>query len=971
MHRLRQIALLVLAAAGGACAQDPLHRRLTMREGLPSNTVYTVLQDPMGFLWFGTDAGALRYDGTHLDEFTVAEGLSDEEVLLVEMDRQGRVWFLTANGRPCYMDAQGLRSWRTDSTLRKVFLRSGICSMSQDRHGIIRFGGLKGELVTVHPDGTVEEEVIRDPRSGQLGGHVGVCADAQGRPLVFSTDLLVRPARKHWTPMSVANDPLSVVQGFATGRILCSSAGVICEWTESGWRPILDSTMVPAGTGFLRAYATGTDELWITLRTGGVLWMQQQAGRWKVVRAPLFTGDLINSVYRGREGNLWFCTDYGGVIMLTDQTVHTMLFRGGRGPREEFTRAHRDAQGAIWCGTNQGDVYRLGDSWELVDLPPAGDLFVRVTGMASRADTLWVSTGQDLFRVERASGDRRIEQVLSDHWDWEARRRVGFKALTMGPGGGLVGTFYGAYALSPGSAHMQGIKDPGIPNVRMYAPHIDHRGTLWFEEQARLFSRDALGVRPHPEVKLPLGVRITDITSQGDTLFVATTGHGVLVLFHDSVIAHITEAQGLSSAHLHHIHLDRGELFVAGDAGADKVTPPWTSPRTYRYASSIGGRLLDVRDVVADAAHAYVLFADGLCRLPREETARRKPMPRPYIRTVLVNDSTMTDRTIVGLRKGRDRLVVELGVVHFSAPHKVRVEYRLNASDAWQRVLGGSLELSNLPAGDHELQVRAGLEEGASSEPVSLTVVMIPALWQRWWAVTLMLIAAAVVVFLILRSIAEWRLRSREEHVRQRELLTLERQRIAMDLHDDLGAELSSLLLLTRMERERPGGEGLARIEQLAGKLTDKVKEVIWSTDPGLDTLEDTLAFIQRHVVTVCQRHGLRTRIAIPSLLPEATLTAGTRRELYLLAKEVLNNTVKHAGATTFHLAAEVQGDRLEITFIDDGRGGATTGSAGHGLRNMAERAAALGGDLRVEEARPSGTRITLRIPLAPHRPNG
>lgn len=974
MHLFRRALFMALAAmlAGGSHAQDPMHRRLTMREGLPSNTVYAMLQDRQGFLWFGTDAGAVRYDGMHLDTYTVEEGLSDEEVLQVELDRKGRVWFLTANGRPSYMDAQGLQSWRTDSTLRRVFLRSGIRSMSEDRQGTIRFGGMKGELVALMADGTIQEEVLRNPMTGQLGGHVTVCNDARERALVFDTEHLVRPRPERPAPIPGGNDALLVIQEFDGGRILCSTAGMICEWQEDGWQPLVDSTMVADGLQFRKAYPTGPDELWITLRSGGVLWMQREQGRWRAVRAPLFTGDLINTVFLGREGNLWFCTDYGGVIMVTGQTANTVLFRGSRGPREEFTRAHRDAQGAIWCGTNQGDAYRLGERWEFVDLPPAGDMFVRVTGMASWADTLWLATAHDLFRMERTAGDRLIEPVLADHWEWDGPRRAGLKALTRGPDGELVGTLYGAYAMRPGSPYMQGIKDPGIPNVRIYAPHIDHRGTLWFEEQDRLFSRDAQGVRPHTEVKLPPGVRITDITSQGDTLFVATSGHGVLVLCHDSLIARITVAHGLSSDHLRHIHLDRSELFVAGNSGADKVSPPWNTPRTHRYASSIGGRLFHVRDVVADADHAYVLFADGLCRLPREETVTSRPMPAPYIRTVMVNDSTMSDRTIVGLRKGRDRLVVELGVVHFTTPLKVRMEYRLAPSDAWQRVLGGSLELSNLPAGDHVLQVRAGLEDGGWSEPVSLMVVMIPPLWQRWWAVTLLLLASVVGVFLVLRSIAEWRVRSREERVRQRELLTHERQRIAMDLHDDLGAELSSLLLLTRMERERPGGEGLARIEQLAGKLTDKVKEVIWSTDPGLDTLEDTMAFIQRHVLTICQRHGLRARITIPPLLPDATLTAGARRELYLLAKEVLNNTVKHAGATTFHLAAEVRGDRLDIAFTDDGRGGAINGAgAGHGLRNMAERAAALGGDLLVEEARSSGTRITLRIPLVPSRTNG
>lgn len=200
--------------------------------------------------------------------------------------------------------------------------------------------------------------------------------------------------------------------------------------------------------------------------------------------------------------------------------------------------------------------------------------------------------------------------------------------------------------------------------------------------------------------------------------------------------------------------------------------------------------------------------------------------------------------------------------------------------------------------------------------------------------------------------------------MQQREAVAQERHRIAMDLHDDLGAELSSLLLLTRLERERPGHGGMERIEQLAGTLTDKVKEVIWNTDPGHDTLEATLSFIQRHLSTVCGRHGLAARTVFAPGLPPLTLSAGLRRELYLIAKEAVNNAVKHSGATTFTFGARLQAGQLELTFSDDGHGGAIRDAegVGHGLRNIAGRAATVGAVVGVADVRPHGTRITLRI---------
>ncbi|MBL8001917.1 MAG: hypothetical protein JNL05_08145 [Flavobacteriales bacterium] len=963
------VTLLLTCLALWTVAQDPLHRRITMGEGLPSNTVYTILQDSTGFLWMGTDAGAVRYDGTHFDRFTVTDGLSDEEIFVVDTDRKGRVWFLTGNGRPSYHDGERIHSWRTDSTLKRVHVRTGIRSMQEDANGDMRFGGLGGEMVVMRRNGEVRTELLRSNGSEVVGGHITICTDAQGATLVFNNAALVRPGTPRMVDLPWSGGGLNLVRDHGGGRILCTTQGAVFAWKDMHWQAVVDSTIIPGDPTFIQAFLLADDELWITLRSGGVLWLKRTGTHWRPVREVLFPSDLINNLMRGREGNLWLCTDHGGVIMVTARAIRTAHFRGVRGGGEEFMRAHRDANGTIWCGTNQGDVYRMRDRLELLDLPPGGEVFVRVMDMESRADTLWVATGQDLFRLDSVDGDVRIRSIPVEHEYWKGARRSGMKALALAPDGQLVGMMYGAYGIQAGGDRMLGMSLSGIPRVRIYAPHFDEQGTLWFEEQGRLFSRREGGVQAHPEVDLPGGVRITDITSHGDTLFVATSGHGVLVLHNGRVLARITTAQGLSSDHNYHLFIDRNELFLAGEKGADKVSPPWQAPLVTRYATSVGGRPLHVRDVVADAQHAWVLFADGLCRMPRNEEPRPGLVPQPYIRTVLVNDSVMANRTIVGLRKGRDRLVVELGAVHLTTPLLLRLEYRLDPAGAWQRAIGTTLELSTLPAGDHVLQVRAGLEDGAWSEPVALTVVMMPPLWERWWAITLLLLLAMGLVFLVLRSFATRRLRRHEERQYERELVAHERQRIAMDLHDDLGAELSSMLLLTRLQRQHPVANGLERLEQLAGTLTEKMKEVIWSTDPGHDSLEATISFIQKHAAGMCARHGLMMRTQLPPKLPAKELSARVRRELFLLAKEALNNTLKHSGATTVSLEARTVGGSIELVFADDGRG-FDEATGGRGMRNMAERARSIGAGLQVD-GRAKGVRITLTLPLGDNRPNG
>ncbi|MBL7963320.1 MAG: hypothetical protein JNM31_05675 [Flavobacteriales bacterium] len=972
---LRCAVLVGLAGtAWAAFAQDPLFRRFSTMEGMPSNTVYQAVQDKQGFIWFGTDAGAVRFDGTHLDRFDVAKGLSDEEVFGVKMDSKGRIWFLTGNGRPSFHDERGVHSPGNDSVLARVWSRTGIRSMYEDSAGALWFGGLKGEVVVLHPDGRVNDRVIDTLSDGMFAGHVTIAGRPDGSAVVFNN---LTPLGRPVVPMadlSSTRGTTHMVQAHAGGRIFHTEPSAVREWNGNEWVVLLDTNMLPGQSGFHHAYPLGDDELWVTLWGGGVVWLVRKGAAWVPVRNAMFKEDLVNNVMRDREGNVWVCTDYGGVIMFTARAARTSFYKGGRGREEEFLRVHADPVLGVWCGTNQGDLYRLGRKLDLVDLPPEGPQFVRVSCIRSTDNALWTSTYGNVFRSTFTSAGIVHQDIPTEHaFKPGVRSGGGMKALATGRDGRVVATMYGVYSLNASSTAFRRAMDKDIPSVRIYAPHLDARGTLWFEDQHELYALGKQGLRRHPDLKVSPGLRIADITSWGDTLFLATNGEGVLVMHAGNVVTVLDERDGLSSGHVYHLFADGGELFVATERGADRVTGPWTAPRVHRYDAGLLGGLHDVRDVAADSTSAYVLVADGLCQLPRQQAAERPQIPLPYIRHVLRNDTLLRVHGTITMHRGRDQLQLELGAVHFDRPDEVRMEYRLDREASWQRLVGPWLDLAAVSAGDHLVQVRAALADGAWSTPVEIGLLVVPPVWERTWFIGLLALAGAIIVYTSVRAFLLRRYRLRMERIHQREHLVRERERIAMDLHDDLGAELSSLLLMTRMEREHPGPQSLQRVEQVVGQLTDKVKEVIWSTDPKLDTIEATLTFIQRHVLHICARHGLQVRTSLPPELPDLELSAGMRRELYLIAKEALNNVLKHGNASRFTMAAVLRDGALHLTFTDDGKGGTASlaDGMGHGLRNMVARANALGGSLTLSEARPHGTRVHLQLPLEQARPNG
>jgi signal transduction histidine kinase len=202
-----------------------------------------------------------------------------------------------------------------------------------------------------------------------------------------------------------------------------------------------------------------------------------------------------------------------------------------------------------------------------------------------------------------------------------------------------------------------------------------------------------------------------------------------------------------------------------------------------------------------------------------------------------------------------------------------------------------------------------------------------------------------------------------------------ERQRIAAGVHDDLGADISHLLMLTRESAasetlDQGDRDNLRNIEMNASGIMQKVDEIIWSLDPRDDEGSNALGFIQSYAEAFADAHNMVFRTQILPELGETRIPPADRREVYLIVKELLNNIGKHTQATELRIVFRVTNGLATIVIDDNGEPiGAATLSAnklrrGHGLANMQERIARLSGTLRAEGLEPVGTRVTITFPL-------
>lgn len=212
---------------------------------------------------------------------------------------------------------------------------------------------------------------------------------------------------------------------------------------------------------------------------------------------------------------------------------------------------------------------------------------------------------------------------------------------------------------------------------------------------------------------------------------------------------------------------------------------------------------------------------------------------------------------------------------------------------------------------------------------------------------------------------------ARRERAEREHALEAERSRIARDLHDDLGSSLTEIRALASRGLRVPNADAQSpmlfqSIAEKSRKLVAALDVIVWAVDPEANSLQSVADYLSGYAGEYLAHAGLPCRFRIPVTLPAARLEGQARHELFLAVKETLHNIVQHAQATgvEFHLAVDDQG--LQITIADNGRGFATDSSAaGHGLKNIAQRLARIGGQCHIESQPGRGTRVRITLPLA------
>lgn len=1008
-------------------------RYYTTSDGLGSSAINAIVNDSRGFLWFATRDGLSRFDGFRFNTYKITDDNVAETIAHL-IERKNGDYIVAVQGKGVYRfnastpvvesSKDGLFTIKAERILNKVGNR-----LFEDRDGIVWMID-DGKLFRVgEGDGRF---AVGDPLPIEFNGNRDISIfhyyEDQSGTFWLTTNLgLLRTTKDGRTLSLYATPPPTAMRTFLI-YLFADRAGRIWIQSQNGFfvmkpdtpgeadapivRPLTAniSGRLPDQSGEIVQY-TATDGLQGTVvpslhqSADGRIWLASDQGlmvfdgkRFRKFDAANGMGEYLSSIVEDPHGNLWIGS-LSGVYQIVINGLTTFTKDDGLG-RTDIVAVY---------GGKSGEMHVVGGDWYVSRFD--GNRFVSAkpnfgedggvpiwTSNLAYPDSFgswWFLTEKKLFRYDGVS---RIEQI--------AARRPN---VTFATGEKFNnGAFYRVFEDSKGDLWTSmrsgdrdrvglnlwnrtenrfrsfGEKEGFPPNASPSAFCEDESGNLWIGYYNGGLSRyrDGRFRNFTPEEGLPAGFVTSIFMDHAGRMWMATNENG-LIRIDEPVSEHpvFTPIEGISSKNARTITEDAfGRIYVGTVRGVDRYTPNTNEMLHYSTADGLADDFV-TSSYRGPNGEIWFGTRNGISRLiPTEDPPGGTP---PILIAGLrvageKRPVSQFGERVVGrldLRNSQNNLQVEFFSVGLASPKRIRFQYRLEGADTdWSQPTSERIvNYSNLAAGDYNFLVRAVTSEGlVSPEPASVLFSIAPPVWRTWWFTLLSVLLVVGVVYFVLNQ-------------RFKRFLELEkvRTRIATDLHDDIGASLSRISMLSEIVKRddasanRESARRLTQIATEARGLVDSMSDIVWAINPRRDSIESVVDRVCSFAADTLGTRDVHWTVSAPPELSRVHLTAEEKRNLYLIFKEAVNNVARHSGCTNASLAIRLERGVMIAEIADNGVGfDAVSASTeknlgGQGIENMSRRATEIGGTLEITSEPEKGTKVSLTMPIALSRTLG
>ncbi len=1025
-----------LFAGESTNAESPPFKIYSTQEGIAHDNVNKIVRDSHGFLWFCTAEGLSRFDGTRFTNFTQDQGLPHRNVTDFLETREGNYLIGTSvgivafdpNGKPYRWNVLESRleqseieppMFRTFAPETDQRRKKYILALAQDAQGTVWAGTDLGLYRVINENG-VWKFIEFDLGSGLQMNFLDLLPDSNGGLIVAASSGVFR----------IVDGKAELVDQIGADSVMQAKDGEV--WIGAGGEDVgLRVFRFERGKlRFERVYTTKdgllTNGFQFTLAqlSNGKIYIGQALGALEFLPEakngePKFrqlTTDAVYSMVEDSVGDLWLGTELKGAWKLAHSGFSSFGEKEGLSASVDIRSIYFNKKGEIFLPTRPREILHKVAGGKFEGVTPHG---LQARSWGGRFLDFESQTGE--WWIPAADGLRRYPKTRT----FADLSRTSPKKVYTAADGLFGNEIFNLFEDSRGDIWITIIGeventlsrwDKKTDTIVSYSSELgipisngaiafaeDKDGDIWFgnyfgslmrfrDGKFRVFdSKDGM-----PESQID--DLLTD--AQG-RLWIATTGRGIFRIDDTStespVFKSISTYDGLSSNQVICLTADRFNQIYAGTGRGVNRIDQNGKITVYTQADGLPSNYI-TRCAADSDGNLWFVSRNTLVRfLPEMEKAVNPP--QVFIDKISVNGiaqkiSAMGETKIeLGeLASNQNQIQIDFFALTFGAGENIKYQYLLDGQD-WSNPTNQQTVNLDLATGQHYFEVRALRFDGVAGERTAIATFQIRApIWARTWFILLCIFGAAVIIFGIhryrttnLRAInsaleearlAEEKLRkSRDERLAELEKV---RSRIATDLHDDIGASLTQIAILSEVAQAQSKGNGvtdpLTKISFVSNELVGTMSDIVWSINPAKDHLSDLTQRMRRFASDILSAKGIVFQFTLPAASKEITVNANVRREVFLIFKESISNIVKHSEAKNVGLKLDVSDNTLMLEISDDGKGFATDKFfenslssfelGGNGISNMQKRAKEMMGRLDVSSKIGFGTIIKLSLPM-------
>ena len=968
----------------------------TADNGLPQNSVNSILQTADGYLWLTTLDGLARFDGVKFTVFNKSNSrnLPTNRLTDLIVDNENALWICAeAGGLVRYNPNGEFQTFTTADGLPSVYVYEVLKEtdgsiLAFTREGIARFDGERFVAFTDEKNRDYRNFRLYFSPSGtrwELNGEALEAKEGEKKTVYNLPPNLKKSFSKisnFYYDVKMFEDRKGTLWFWALkDKLFKLKNGIIEEVKPEGKLPPVVQVITEDSQG----------DIWLGSTTEGACRLHQNRVTCFGSKNGL-TSNYVKDIFTDRESNLWITTNDKGICRLTKQVVTPFSTNEGLGGKNVYSILE-DHRGAMWTGSF-GTLSKFQDGT------------VKTYGSA---DGLIYQFVQSLFE------------------DRDGRLWIG----------GLDGVQYFENGKFYDFMNELGAK---YGDFIVYDIHRDRRGVLWFATTAGLIGYDGGNVRkltvtdglPSDNVKAILETR------DGGTLWIGT--YEGLAEFKDDKLTALTEKDGLAGNHIRALYEDEDEMLWIGtyESGLSRLK----DGKFTNYTKEKGLFSNGVFQILPDARGNFWMSSNqGIYRVSRAElnefadgkrqtvistsfgksdgmlsteangggqpagTGRRdgtlwfptqdgvaifdpeavafNPLPPPVVieKVRIDNENINNFQTSFEIQPGQENLEIDYTGLSFIKSEQVRFRYRLEGLDEnWTEAgVRRTAFYPHLSPGEYVFRVTAANSDNVWNETgASIKINVKPPFYRTWLFYGICLLIFLVLVYAIYSARVSRLERARKTQEEfSRRLISVhegERRRIAAELHDSIGQSLAMIKNRAVWGAESVTDENarkqLELITAQTAQTINEVREISYNLRPYL---LDQLG-LKKAISAFLNKIGETAQLSIQTEIDEIDNLFESEAEMsiYRIIQESLSNIVKHAGATEVQVLLKKSKRNLTVLISDNGQGfdintrrrGSDARKGGFGLFGMSERIRMLGGTQEIETGIGEGTTILIKIPL-------